>query len=311
MPILSMTGFGVADRVWTERGLRVWVELRSVNARYLELKIRQPFGVAVEHQLRRAIEARIGRGRVELSIRVDGAGGGDGSNPLEALGIEHGKLLTVLEALRSLTDEAHRASFQVSHPNSMELLRFLMSANVERGPVERLDAPPFLDALVDEATTKLVEMRTTEGRALAEVLTTALAELEAQVARIRDSLDGEAERLFAQLVARAQAVLARLDLSAVGTIERDRVEYELALLLTRGDVSEELARIGSHLDQARATLAATPEPGQGKTLDFLSQELLREVTTIGSKVSSHTGSAVVIEAKRSIERIREQVQNVE
>lgn len=316
MPILSMTGFGVADRVWTERGLRVWVELRSVNARYLELKIRQPFGVAVEHQLRRALEARIGRGRVELSIRVDGAGGGDGSNPLEALGIEHGKLLTVLEALRSLTDEAHRASFQVSHPNSMELLRFLMSANVDRGPVERLDAPPFLDALVDEATTKLVEMRTTEGRALAEVLTTALAELEAQVARIRDSLDGEAERLFAQLVARAQAVLARLDLTAVGltavgTIERDRVEHELALLLTRGDVSEELARIASHLDQARATLAATPEPGQGKTLDFLSQELLREVTTIGSKVSSHTGSAVVIEAKRSIERIREQVQNVE
>lgn len=311
MPILSMTGFGVADRVWTERGLRVWVELRSVNARYLELKIRQPFGVAVEHQLRRALEARIGRGRVELSIRVDGAGGGDGTHPLEALGIEHGKLLTVLEALRSLTDEAHRASFQVSHPNSMELLRFLMSANVERGPVERFDAPPFLDALVDEATTKLVEMRTTEGRALAEVLTSALAELEAQVARIRDSLDGEAERLFAQLVARAQAVLARLDLSAVGTIERDRVEHELALLLTRGDVSEELARIASHLDQARATLAATPEPGQGKTLDFLSQELLREVTTIGSKVSSHTGSAVVIEAKRSIERIREQVQNVE
>ena len=79
----------------------------------------------------------------------------------------------------------------------------------------------------------------------------------------------------------------------------------------RGDVSEEFARIASHLAQARSILAAAPEVGQGKTLDFISQELHREVSTIGSKITSHAGSAVVIEAKRSIERIREQVQNVE
>jgi uncharacterized protein (TIGR00255 family) len=313
MPIVSMTGFGVADRAWPERGARVYVELRSVNSRYLELKMRQPFGVAVEHRLRRRVEAHLGRGRVELSLRVEG-GGEVGTGPLEALGVEPAKIATVLEALGSLTDLAHRASYQVSHPNSLELLRFLISSSGDRaaGFGERMEAPAFLDALVDEAIGKLVAMRVTEGDALAQVLTAALAELEDQVARITASLAGESERLFDQLVARCDAVLARVNAGVgAGAIDRERISHELAVLLTRGDVSEELARIASHLEQARAVLAAEPASGQGKTLDFLSQELLREVTTIGSKVSSHGGSAVVIEAKRTIERIREQVQNVE
>ena len=94
-------------------------------------------------------------------------------------------------------------------------------------------------------------------------------------------------------------------------VDRERLAQEIALLVVRGDVSEELARIASHLEQARAVLAQPAQVGQGKTLDFLSQELNREVTTIGSKITSHAGSAVVIAAKGTIERIREQVQNVE
>jgi uncharacterized protein (TIGR00255 family) len=311
MPILSMTGFGVAERAWPERGLRVHVELRSVNARYLELKLRMPFGAAVEHRVRRLAEARLGRGRVDLAIRVDGAdSSGDSGDPLAVLGIEREKLATILDALASVRDEAHRASFQVVQPNTLELLRFLLSGMPDRGPgsAPAQEAPAFLDELVEDALAKLVAMRTAEGEALAQVLTASLAELEQQVVRIEASLAGEAERLLAQLASRCDAVLARVD---AGTVDRERLAQELALLLTRGDVAEELARIASHLGQARAVLAAAPEPGQGKTLEFLSQELLREVTTIGSKITSHTGSAVVIEAKRSIERVREQVQNVE
>jgi uncharacterized protein (TIGR00255 family) len=312
MPILSMTGFGVAERAWPERGLRVQVELRSVNARYLELKMRMPFGAAVEHRVRRIAEARLGRGRVDLAIRVDGADTSStaSSDPLAALGIERDKLATILEALSSIRDQAHRASFQVSHPNSLELFRFLLSGAPDRGPgsAPAHEHPEFIDELVEEALGKLVAMRVAEGDALAEVLTAAFAELDRQVIQITDSLGGEAERLHAQLVSRCNAVLARVD---AGAVDRERLAQELALLLTRGDVAEELARISSHLAQARAVLAAAPEPGQGKTLEFLSQELLREVTTIGSKITSHTGSAIVIEAKRSIERIREQVQNVQ
>lgn len=312
MSILSMTGFGLADRAWPERGLRVHVEVRSVNARYLELKLRMPFGAAVEHRVRRIAEARLGRGRVDLALRVDGgeSSGTASSDPLADLGIEREKLSTILEALASIRDQAHRASFQVSHPNSLELLRFLLSGAPDRGAgsAPAQEAPEFIDELVEEALGKLVAMRVAEGDALAQVLTAAFVELERQVVQIQASLAGEAERLHAQLVTRCDAVLARVD---AGTVDRERLAQELALLLTRGDVAEELARIASHLAQARAVLAAAPEQGQGKTLEFLSQELLREVTTIGSKITSHTGSAVVIEAKRTIERIREQVQNVQ
>jgi uncharacterized protein (TIGR00255 family) len=312
MAIVSMTGFGVADRAWPERGVRVHVELRSVNARYLELKLRMPFGAAVEHRVRRSVEARVGRGRVDLAIRVDGADAAstDGSDPLAALGIERDKLTAVLEALESIRDQAHRASFQVSHPNSLELLRFLQSSLSDRGPgsSSTMEAPEFIDELVEEALGRLVAMRTAEGESLAQVLAASFDELERQVAQIAGSLEGEAERLLAQLIVRCNAVLARVD---AGSVDRDRLTQELAVLLTRGDVAEELARVASHLAQARAVLAATAESGQGKTLEFLSQELLREVTTIGSKITSHMGSAVVIEAKRSIERIREQVANVQ
>jgi len=95
------------------------------------------------------------------------------------------------------------------------------------------------------------------------------------------------------------------------TVDRDRVAQEIAIVVARGDVAEELARIASHLTQLRETLARPAAPGQGKTLEFVGQELLREITTIGSKITSHEGSRIVIEAKGSIERIREQVHNVE
>ncbi|PRP90820.1 hypothetical protein ENSA5_61400 [Enhygromyxa salina] len=309
MPIHSMTGFGVAERAWPERGVRVHVELRSVNARYLELKLRQPFGVAVEHGLRRSLGAQLGRGRVDLAIRVEGHGE-VAEDPLAALGVDPSKVASALQALSSLTAEAAHAKFELQQPNTLELLRFLMGSGAGAGAASDrgLDPPEFLDELVGEALTRLIGMRRAEGDSLAATLAELYDELEAEVARVEHSLGGESERLMELLIPRCEAVLAQVD---GGAIERDRLTREIALLVVRGDVSEELARIASHLDQARAVLVADPEVGQGKTLDFLSQELLREVTTIGSKITSHVGSAVLIEAKRTVERIREQVQNVE
>jgi uncharacterized protein (TIGR00255 family) len=316
VPILSMTGFGVTERAWTDRNARVHVELRSVNARYLELKLRQPFGVAVEHRLRRSVEARLGRGRVDLSVRVEG-GAEIMRDPLVALGIERQQVAALVQALASLDEEAVRATFELSPPTSLDLLRFLASSGAGSGPAGRTnsgegdESPAFLDELVDEALTKLIGMRRAEGESLAATLAALYDELEAQIAQVEQAVEPESERLLVQLTARCEALLARADMRATGGVDRDRLAQELALLVVRGDVSEELARISSHLEQARSVLAAAPEVGQGKTLDFLSQELLREVTTIGSKITAHAGSAVVINAKRTIERIREQVQNVE
>ncbi len=312
MPIRSMTGFGVADRSWPERGLRVRVELRSVNSRFLEIKLRQPFGVAAEHELRRAVEARLGRGRVDVSVRTEGAGElGEGpADPLVAIGIDRASIEPTLGALATLADSAYQASFQVSHPTSLDLLRFLLTSGPAKGSAtEAVDAAPgFLVELVEEALAKLAAMREAEGEALATTLAGLLDQLEAQIAEVERSLAGEGERLQDTLRERCDALLARVD---AGALDRDRLAQEIALLVVRGDVSEELARIASHLEQARALLRAPAQVGQGKTLDFLSQELNREVTTIGSKISSHAGSALVIAAKGSIERIREQVQNVE
>jgi uncharacterized protein (TIGR00255 family) len=302
-----MTGFGLAERPWPDRSATVRVELRSVNARFLELKLRQPFGVATEHALRKQLETRLGRGRVDLGIRVDE--GGSQSDALVDLGVETSRVAVVLSALSSLTDTANQASFSVTHPTALDLLRFLISL---RGPsaagmAAYEQVPAFLTELVDETCTRLLAMREQEGRALHDVLASLLAELEQQVERLVAGLAGEAERLHDQLTTRVQALLERVG----AELDRNRVAQEVAIAVQRGDVSEELARIASHLGQARGVLAAPAEVGQGKTLDFLAQELLREVTTVGSKITSHEGAGTVIAAKRTIERIREQVQNVE
>jgi uncharacterized protein (TIGR00255 family) len=101
------------------------------------------------------------------------------------------------------------------------------------------------------------------------------------------------------------------DAASVPAPDEGRIAQEVALLAAKSDVSEELARIASHLARFDETLAAPAAPGQGRTLEFVAQELVREVTTIGSKIGSHVAAALVIDAKGTLERIREQVQNVE
>ena len=304
-----MTGYGQAERPWSERSAALRVELRSVNSRFLELKSRHPFDVAIDHELRRRVEGSLGRGRVDLFVRLDGAEGAGGDEPLQALGVEPARIEQALRALQLLTDQAHQASYQVAHPTSLDLLRFLISSRSASGASSGPEAAPdFLLEVVDEAVARLVAMREQEGAALAAVLAGLYDELEAQVAAMATSIEGEGDRLHRRMLERLDTILTR---QGAGEIDRERVAQEVAVLLARGDVNEELARVASHLAQARAVLAAPAEVGQGKVLDFLGQELLREVTTIGSKITSHQGSATVIEAKRTIERLREQVQNVE
>ena len=118
----------------------------------------------------------------------------------------------------------------------------------------------------------------------------------------------EQEALQDRLAEKIAALCVR---AGVSPPSPERVAQEVAVLVQRGDIEEELARLASHLVQFRGVLTAPAQVGQGKTLDFLSQELFREITTIGSKITSHAGSAAVIAAKATIERMREQVQNVE
>lgn len=280
-----------------------------MNARFREIKIRQPFGAAAEQALRRRVEKRVGRGRVELKVQlspVDTTVGDGDEGVLVALGIDPSRVPIVIAAAQEVARRANENGLELSMPTALEFLRFMSG---RQGGAETADAAPeFLDELVDEALDGLCEFRDREGEALERVLGDHAGQLASEVARLRAALEGEVERFRRRMTTKAIDLCER---AGAGSLDADRVAQEVALLAARGDVEEELARIDSHLQQVREVLSAKASPGQGKTLDFLCQELLREVSTIGGKITSHAGSGIVIEAKGTIERIREQVQNVE
>ncbi len=302
-----MTGFGTAHRDWDgldgEGGSRrVSVETRSVNGRFLELKVRQPFGVAVDAAVRKRVERRVRRGRVDLWIHVmapEGSG-------LASLGIEAGQVRQLAEAAVEAGRIAADAGLEVRRPNILEIMRFLAG---DKHRVEPRSGPPgFIEELVDEALDGLCAMRDAEGESLQRTLAGLFDELAGHVELIRETLGPEAARIESRVLERMESCAIKAGLEGA---DRDRVAHEVAALLTRGDVTEEFDRIRSHLGQVRTVLGEALHAGQGKKLDFLVQELLRETTTIGSKITAHQGSAAVIAAKGTIERIREQVQNVE
>lgn len=301
-----MTGFGAATRIITIDGAPqvLGVELRSVNQRFLEIKARQPFGLASEQDLRRRIEAQLGRGRVDLLVHLQPQGGASES------GVDVSRHTPLLIQLRELTALARSNGLELGPTNPLDVLRFLTSQRA--GPAAALEtpqaAPPELGEVMDEALAALAGMREREGAALVQVLGALADELAGHAEVLRQSLAGEAERLQDRLAEKIAALCAR---AGVSPPSPERVAQEVAVLVQRGDIEEELARLASHLAQVWGVLTAPAQVGQGKTLDFLSQELFREITTIGSKITSHAGSAAVIAAKATIERMREQVQNVE
>jgi uncharacterized protein (TIGR00255 family) len=306
-----MTGFGAASRpfVGPDGPSLCQIEIRSVNARFLELKIRQPFGPRAEQELRTRVEARLGRGRVELSLisRREESPAASDADVLAGLGLDAARVRTALEATAAAARLAAENSLELVPFSALELLRFIGSSSRSSGP-DAPEPPPFLHALIDEALDQLVAFRVAEGNALAAALGELVDTLEACAAALRADLPAERERLQDRLTERVRQLCER---AGVDNASPDRLAQEIAILVARGDIEEELARIDSHFAQLRNTIAAAAHKGQGKTLDFVTQELLREFTTIGSKITSHSSSRIVIDAKAIIERIREQVQNVE
>ncbi len=314
-----MTGFGAASRplgaAFGAGGSRptqtLSVELRSVNLRFLEIKVRQPFGTPCEERIRKQIKRRrseLGRGRVDVLVHIQRVSPSDDE---AALGIDEPRLRQTLAASRRAAELAHELGVEVRAPSTLELLKYsqFQSQSHRGGDGDRATAiPDVLEPCLNEALDALCQMRAREGAALAEEILEHARQLEQRVAAIEVSLTGEAERLQGRLRERVHALLARVDAEKP---TEDRIAQEVAILVQKGDVTEEFARIASHLAQLRGVVGAEHKAGQGKTLDFLCQELFREVTTIGSKITSHRGSGLMIEAKSCVERLREQVQNVE
>jgi len=295
-----MTGFGSATV--TAGGVDVSLELRSVNSRHVKIHFRMPPGTERwEEPLREEIMARVSRGHVDVTLRVDGAGERAAEGAPIRYRLDEGRVEAYLEALRAVKE------------------RWGLEGEIDIGLVARCDrllieAPSDPHEAVSDATLRevargalhqLVEMRTREGDRLAE-------DLGARLGALRRGL-AEVDELAPQRLERETARLRRSIRELAGDIEvdPDRLAREIAFIADKWDVAEELVRARAHLDAFEELLQAPPEEPVGKRLSFLGQELLREVNTIGSKANDAAIARIVVEMKNELESLREQNENVE
>jgi uncharacterized protein (TIGR00255 family) len=290
-----MTGFGAAAA--SARGAEARVEIRSVNHRHLQVKSRLPQSLAhPEHAIETAVRARLSRGSVTVGVEIERPRG-------PAARIDE-------KALRAWCVEIQRAmrAAGLEAEFSLETVLGLPGVLVSNGDDQRADEDEALVlGALEGALERLELMRQREGKALA-------ADLKKNGKSIR-GLAKQLEKRMPRVVAEQHAALRRRIADLLDGQKGARVPTEadlareIALLADKTDVSEELTRLASHLAQLDA-LAASDEPA-GRPLDFLVQELFREANTIGSKCSDAEAAHLVVELKTLVERLREQVQNVE
>jgi uncharacterized protein (TIGR00255 family) len=288
-----MTGFGKAARDF--RGDAVSIELSAVNHRFLDAAIRLPFEWAsLDPAMREALRDRISRGKVNVSVSRRRSNGGTQRLKLDKdLAEQYIQLSRELAHLIG-TDERVSLNTIAHYPE-------VFAAEGEGEDLDGVQA--FLVELLGEAVNGLGAMRENEGRALAR-------DLSERLDAIRASLSAVEERLPVLNQLYAERLRARVqELAQDVNVVQDRIALEVALAAERGDVSEEVVRLKSHLDHA-LELFIGEEPA-GRKLNFLSQEMQREINTLGSKVRDSEVVRHVLEMKSELERFREQIQNIE
>jgi uncharacterized protein (TIGR00255 family) len=297
----SMTGYAMARGEF--HGWLIRVSVKSVNHRFLDIKLRIPDSLEpYEHRLRQAVRARIHRGHLDVNVNAE---------PGEAAPVHVNQ-----ELLKKYVRAAEELRIQTGAKMDLDPVSLLRLPGVITGlssvlPESDEEQEEFGEALVKyllEALGKMDEMRRIEGRQLAE-------DLRARVARIKEQADQVREHVATLRPAFARRLEARLkDLLNGTNVEPSRLAQEAALLAERSDISEELDRLRSHLQQFSKLLDGAGE--LGKKLDFLLQEMHREANTMLSKTPGVESEALAItglalEIKAEIEKLREQVQNIE
>lgn len=296
--VRSMTGYSKVRR--EEGGFSLNVAVKSVNHRFLDLQFRLPSGLApMEPALRQVVKRHVVRGHVEVSVNLEKAGA-------EELKLNRDLLKAYIAVCREVRDDLG----STAEPDVVQLLRIpgVLTSDSELTEKELAGIRKVLEPTVESALKTLNAMRDREGGALEKDILDRLDHLEV----LRKAISKQARRIPQYTNERLEKRLQEL-LGAVN-VDAARLAQEVAYLASRSDISEELTRFQSHLVQARQLLAESPEVG--KKLDFLLQELNREANTLLSKTSDlpQVGVEVgrqAIEMKSEIEKIREQVQNIE
>lgn len=289
----SMTGYG---RTEGETSLgRMLVESRSVNHRYSDINLRLPKRlIPLENRIKELIRSQVSRGRIDVSIKLDAREG-----EKVQLEVDFNLAEQYVEALLSLKEK-----FQLKGEVTLELLagaKDLISFKEESGEVE-----PFYQeivSLVKRSLTEMDEMKRSEGEALARDIRMRMERIKQQLEEIKALSPVYAEAYQGRLRERIQSLLKGME------VDPNRLEQEIAFLAERTDITEEIVRAMSHLHQF-SQFFQTDEP-VGRKMDFLIQEIHREVNTASSKANDAEISRKVVEIKSELEKIREQVQNIE
>lgn len=293
-----MTGFGEAKA--SEDGVSYRVEIRSVNNRYFKATIKMPESMQrFETEIDKLLRAKMGRGSVTFNLRLRD------DRPAAAYAVNTAMIGAYIEQLRMVSAEAN-GGVTLDVGRLLEIPGVLMPPQMDEQDLARQFK--IVERLTNEAADRLIEMRKVEGKTIA-------SDLAAQCTEIRRLIEDVAERSPTVVDDYRKRLKNRLEQLLGGVVggslapHEDAIAREVAIYSERCDINEELSRIRSHLDQF-ATLCNAPEE-TGRKLDFLSQELLREANTIGSKSSDVTISQSIVSVKAAIDRIKEQVQNVE
>ena len=290
---LSMTGYGRAKAVLNGRDITV--EIKSVNSRYFEYSSRLPRSCAfLDDSLKKMLGASISRGKVELSLQMQSSGAQE-----QVVDVNLELARSYRSALRLLSD-----ALDVKDATTVETLANLPDVlTVRTAQVDEEQLSRDVSAVCAEALQNFLNMRAVEGEKLRQDLLGKLDHLEEDVARVEQNSAARVEAYTQRLYAKLEVLLADRN------VDEARVLTEAAIFADKTAVDEETVRLRSHIAQYRQILNG--EGPVGRKLDFLTQELNRETNTIGSKCQDLAITRVVLDMKAEIEKIREQIQNLE
>lgn len=288
----SMTGF--AKRSFTWQDSRFELEIRSVNHRFLEAHLHLPkYSMELDQKLRKKIETYLHRGKVNLNIRVDG------SDLDVSHEIDKNKLEEYITQIRQVEQQYDLVACQFSALDLVNLPGVLVEKSEDKWSD---DLEQMLMSNVESLLVELNDARSREGLELANGIRNYVAQIDQirqEILSLRDSFGEDFKNKF-------ESKLKSFEQSVV---DEQRLNMELAFLIEKSDVEEELVRLKSHLELANDLLCRSDPTG--KEWNFLCQELNREINTIGSKSNQLKISQLVLQAKSWLEKIREQVQNIE
>ncbi|MGB9792416.1 MAG: YicC/YloC family endoribonuclease [Thermacetogeniaceae bacterium] len=291
--LMSMTGFGSSKTV--EAGLKVSVEIRSLNHRFCEIMVRLPRSyISLEERIREEVRKRISRGHVEVFVSID-----DEGEKRRNVKLDKDLVIAYYNCLRELA-EMLDIDCQLSIIQLVQLPEVIVIEQEEED-LERIWM--VTEKTLNDALDQVIAMRMREGKRILDDFLMRKSRLEEILKKISERAPDVNEELVERLRSRLRSMLEDTE------IDENRLMAEAVLYAERSNITEEIVRLSSHLGQLSEMLNST-EP-VGRRIDFLLQEMYREINTIGSKAPDLIISPLVVEFKSELEKMREQVQNVE